>query len=372
MHSVRTALHIAIAVLIAPAPAILLLRDAFGDEPVPLVPAVASAVLSAMVYGLGVMLWYQARSDERTRTAAKDTVEGLAAQMRALERRERTAHHSFEDLPDPTARDLGIAPAQAMLWRVADIEDVHTLIGTQRVRLLTHWYRHVRRRTDGALEYGDWPAAADRIVLEQGLRLRTLARHDAIALITAEVALIAQTSVAAGGVAEQSGTTETARVRESRHLTGGAAAVGGSAQAQPAPAPQPNAAPATPPAGQPPPESNPEIAEQIVRCADDLTREGWTIKRQPDRRSGLDLIASQGETSVGIVCNAGDPLTDGLVCRTAAAALRHNVASTAIVRARKAPTSGPAQATAHVLGVAVVEEGRYGALSATRASEAGA
>ena len=109
---------------------------------------------------------------------------------RADPRDRHRAHdvRSFEDLPDPLAERRGLKPAEVLIDRVSDITQVKRLVEANKVHLMTAWHRHVRESATGDRDYGDWALEADRLLLSASFMTRTLTRHEAIALVTAEVA----------------------------------------------------------------------------------------------------------------------------------------------------------------------------------------
>jgi len=201
MSKSRFLVNLALSLFVAPIPALFVLGQVAGPEGIPVWVGLAAMAGSAGVYWMAMFSLRRMRGT----TAEADGRKGTALVLREPEReaepemhlasrgdpRDRNRAHdvrSFEDLPDPLAERQGLKPAEVLIDRVSDITQVKRLVEANKVHLMTAWHRHVRESATGDRDYGDWALEADRLLLSASFMTRTLTRHEAIALVTAEVA----------------------------------------------------------------------------------------------------------------------------------------------------------------------------------------
>ena len=280
-----------------------------------------------------------APSETRNALVLRDPVpETGDAYERSLVRKGRDRMHdvrSYEDLPDPFAETRNLKPAEVLIDRVSDITQIKRLVAANRVHLMTAWHRQVRETATGDRTYGDWAVEADRLLLSASFMTRTMTRHEAIALVTAEVAALIYDRGAeqgAGAVsADGRGTQAPAHATADPGYgatapspetagTGGYGAPDRMAGAQPAEAfralGQPGSAgDAHQGASVVPMASSVSLRRSaaILECA------GWRTNSNPEARAGgIDLLASRGGRIVGLACAAADaPATAEAVRRAA-------------------------------------------------------
>jgi len=338
MSRSRFLINLAISLFVAPTPALLLLAVTAGQGGIPPAFGLAAMAASAGLYWIWLLrrraAGRRSADAQPEREAREEAVApgapgtalvlrnpvagtGNGARHRADPRNRNTAHNvrSFEDLPDPVAERHGLQPAEILIDRVSDILQVKRLVAENRVQLLTAWYRQVRDTASGDRDYGDWALEADRVLLSAAFMTRTLTRHEAIALVTAELSAM----VANGQGAEVQSRAHTALGGwvEPRNdaPTGVAAATADIIAAAPRGA---RAAPAVQRSGGVV-RMLPQVA--MRRCSAILECAGWRThidaEAAPD---GIDMFAERHGHVVGLRCVAGDEIASAETVHRAALA----------------------------------------------------
>ena len=398
-------MNLAVSLFLAPLPALIALGYLSGGAAIPSWVLIGAVVFCAGLYWLGVLARRRGRTGALTRSAAaedpapqaegapgtalvlRDPQPAATGHTEADERQRTHDIRSFEDLPDPLAEKHGLKPAEVLIDRVSDITQIKRLVAANKVHLMTAWHRNVRDSVTGERDYGDWALEADRLLLSASFMTRTLTRHEAIAIVTAEVA----------ARVEERRSAESASARPDRSAAAsaelGAIGYGPGAYHHEAPAQQ-WAASRTPaqaaqagrsraeydyadqyagqapterfgpildavgapapagPAAQPAPRDGSGVVRmlpQVVirRARAMLDCAGWRTHRDDGAAAeGLDLFAEREGRIVGLRCVAGDePLSPDLIATSAQAGSLFGTDLVAIIMSATPDRASRAMAT---------------------------
>ncbi len=219
MRLVDFVVNLAVSLLVAPTPGLVVLMYINGDAAIPLVQALTVIVVSAAAY----WVWVLTRKSEpaglviddaeieaprRRRFAEEYAPRGQREQTDRYQaesaepenrRRESVAPFSSHDrVIDPHASRHEPAPNDVLVDRVADLRQLKSLVASHEARLISAFVRTVERDEYGASIYGDWPYEADRFLMSSAFMARTLNRQEAIATLTAEIEFL-MSSANSGG-----------------------------------------------------------------------------------------------------------------------------------------------------------------------------
>jgi hypothetical protein len=368
--------HLAASLFLAPTPALILLSRASDTGAIDPLKGMLALILSAGGYWLALAAFRQraalADADVNARRVADPANIGarLSDHQRdesvvspsgrhVARRNSELALRSQDDIPDPLAIREGVTSAALFQDRFNDIMRLKALVQQQRGTLLNQWYRSVQRDVDGTRSFGDWAFDADRFLMSVSYMARTLTRHEAIAIVTAEVASL---------VAQPRATPEVDAVDP---VTIGAGRA-------PVPAMTPLYDAATPAVGHihHVPRAQCALAsvhrvpfrpkaalaataqrrDLATRCVHHLERHGWTAQlAQVADGDPIDLFAEHGTTVVGVLCSKGvASVTEAEIRKLARARSVHGLDSVVVVAGSGADKA--AQVVASAEGIALLGE----------------
>ncbi len=220
MRTLNFLVNLAVSILVAPTPGLVVLMYINGDAAIPLIQALTVIVVSAAAYWVWVLTRRadgaemaaaeaepqtprRRRFAEEFAPAAKrpDPAERYQAEMAERERRRRAEAAPFSShdrVIDPHATRHEPATNEILIDRVADLRQLKTLVSSHEARLISAFVRTVERDEYGASIYGDWPYEADRFLMSSAFMARTLNRQEAIATLTAEIEHIMSEANAGG------------------------------------------------------------------------------------------------------------------------------------------------------------------------------
>ena len=263
------------------------------------------------------------------------------------QRRRGDEVRSFEDLPDPAAQARGLSAQEILIDRVSDITQIKRLVTENRVPLLTAWHRNVRENAFGDRDYGAWASEADRLLMGASFMARTLNRHEALAVLTAETVALAEAEAG-----------ERAPVRDDPFAAPPTTQPAGVAvmPADRGPAARPAMQMQT---GLPQRETSVlQMLPQAVlrRTAAMLECGGWRTHLDTSAGvPGLDIFAERNGVFVGIRCLSGhDEAAEDAVRETADAGLEYGTDAVAVVSPDGFARS--ARAAAAASGVLLLEQ----------------
>lgn len=361
--------HMAVSVLVAPTPGLVILLYANGGGSIPPVQGVVVVLASVAAY----WAWQINRTNkadiaerqEAARHALIDRPEGFGAMpagaggpastdllparsasagpVSAVPYEVREARNAMirghEDLVDPVAQKKNQPPRKILIDRIADLRQLKRLVAEHETPLLNAFHRTVARDEYGAPDYKEWAYEADRFLLSSAFAARTLNRHEAIATLTAEVEHISTFGMRAVPREPRKLTAETFVKPEWKPAPIGAAPMPAEELSQ-------YAIDGTGAGQSPAHVGKNALARRLARrmaehrtrtftetCTQILAEHGWqTQATDAPGTDAIDLFAERGDMIVGLRCRAGEREVDEADVRDALMAQeRFGLDSVAIV-----------------------------------------
>lgn len=365
--------NLAASLFLAPTPGLLVLLYVNGGSVIPPLQGIAVMAVSA----LGYWAWLLNRRNrqrferaaERSRTLEVERPElfGLPAEgsMAALpavgprpapaprsrsaedRRRSETALSGHDDIRDPMADASRRSPGEVLVDRVADLRQLKALTVEHEVGLLNAFYRSVERDEFGAPNYSDWAYEADRFLLSSAFMARILNRHEAIAVVTAEVEALASLA----RTERRSPRISSDRLlADRREMLSSPRQLSGPATAEPLMLGDPvHAGPSRITMAR-------RQVEMVALAAETLGRHGWTTQATDSPGTdAIDLFAERGELAIGLRCRMGaEPVSEQTVQEVIAARDRFGLDAVGILSRGAFPKAVRALST--VNGVFLLED----------------
>jgi len=298
MSYVGLLFHVAASLFVAPTPALMVLLYFNGGETIPPVQGLLAMAGSAVVYWVVLTYyrerkaWQRAQAEARSampeRAIAWDDAEAPeyygGAEAKAVESDGDETPRSFRSIPGPLAASQSASPGEPLSDWACDIKALRALVRSHRVYLINQWHRDIHRNAIGERDFSAWTYEVDRFLLSTNFAARALSRHDAIAIVTAEVEDM---------------------IESNRHQPVDRSAEDGKT------------------------ERGVSFAEW---CGETLRRQGWHIYMSADTADrGIDLFAERGDDTVVLNCRLRTAAVDEQVVRQVADGMRHHYLDAGVV-----------------------------------------